>query len=107
MAQANNPRKVSCKNHIFHQFIKVFFLESFALYGMTLNVLLSVRYLLVLACNSSNKIIEGSCVNSADIMTSICVLECTWQFECYKYTLYIVMQYAKGSSQIAKLQAHS
>ena len=39
----------------------------------------------------SNIIIEGSCVNSAAIMASI---ECTRQFECYKYTLYISMQYA-------------
>ena len=40
-----------CKNCIFRQFVNVFFLEGFALYGMTLNVLLSVKYLFVLACS--------------------------------------------------------
>ena len=53
----------------------------------------------------SNKIIKGSCVNSADIMTSICVPECTRQFEYYKYTLYIGMQYATRFKSNSKYQA--
>ena len=62
----------------------------------------------------SNKIIEGSCVNLSGIMASIYVLECTRQFEFYKYTLYIGMQYAtwfrsnskniKSSTQLTKVQ---
>ena len=78
-------------------------------YGMTLNVPLSVKYLLVLACRMLQ---EGSCVNSADIMVSIYALKCTQQFECYNYTLYIGMHYAKrfrsnsktSSTQLTKIQ---
>ena len=83
-------------------------------YGMTLNVLLSVKYLFCMSWRAvcSNKIIEGSCVNSADIMASIYALKCTQQFECYKYTLYIGMQYATrfrsnsktSSTQFTKIQ---
>ena len=79
------------KNRIFHQFVKVSSLKVF--------------------CLGSNRIIEGSCVNSSGIVASIYVLECTRQFECYKYTLYIGMQYStrfrsntKISSTIIKIQ---
>ena len=50
---------------------------------------------------------EGSCVNSANIMASTYVLKCTQQFECYKYTLYIGMQYAtrfKSNSKTSSTQ---
>ena len=50
-AQVN--KRVLRENHIFCQIVEVFSLKSFALYGMTLNVLLSVKCLFVLACSSS------------------------------------------------------
>ena len=34
MAKASNPRKFFCENRIFHQFAKVFSLESFPLYSI-------------------------------------------------------------------------
>ena len=86
-AQVDNPWKFSLQKSYFPPIRERF-------YSMTLNVLLSVKYLLVLACSMLKQIIEGSCVNWADIMASIYALMCSWQFECYKYTLYIGMQYA-------------
>ena len=87
--------------------MKVFSLKSFALYGMTLNVMLNVKYLFVLACSSSNKIIEGSCVNLADIMASICVMECTRSLNVISTLYTLACNIQQGSSQIAKYQAHS
>ena len=65
------------------------------MYCWVLSIFLSWRAI------CSNKIIEGSCVNSADIMASICALECTRQFECYKYNM------QQDSGQITKYQAQS
>ena len=100
-------KRFLCKNCVFRQFVNVFSLESFALYGMTLNVPLSI--FLSWRAECSNRIIESSCVNS--LMASIYALKCTQQFECYKCTLHIVMHYAtrfrsnsKISSTIIKVQ---
>ena len=104
--------KQTIHKRFFCRIVKVFFLESFVLYGTTLNVLLSVKYLLVLACSSSNRIIEGSCVSLSGIMASIYALVCTQQFECYKYTLYIGLVYAtrfesNNKTSIDKNSIHS
>ena len=104
VAQVNNSQKFSPWKSYFPPIFEIFSLKSFVLYGMTLNVpsiFLSWRAV------CSNNIIEGSCVNSADIMASIYALKCTQQFECYKYTLYTGMHYAtrfRSNSKISSTQ---
>ena len=51
VAQVNNSQRFSPWKLYFPPIFESFSLKSFALYGMTLNVLLSVKYLFVLACS--------------------------------------------------------